>query len=125
MNTEHGKKKIEQVLEERIYNFVLRTIKLVRALPREMADQEIGRQLLRSATSIAANYEEATVAYTKADFTHKLAIAFKEAKETNLWLRLLRDAGLSKSDMLAELIQESLELKKILGKSVKTAKENP
>ncbi|MFH1230167.1 MAG: four helix bundle protein [Planctomycetota bacterium] len=116
---------IEQDLAERIYNFVLGVIKLVRSLDREMSAQEIGRQLLRSATSIAANYEEATVAFTKADFTHKLSISFKEAKETNLWLRLIRDSELSNSNVLSKLIQESLEIKKILGKSVKTAKENP
>ncbi|MFH0887599.1 MAG: four helix bundle protein [Planctomycetota bacterium] len=123
---DNGKiKNIEQDLAERIYNFVLSVIKLVRSLDREMSAQEIGRQLLRSATSIAANYEEATVAFTKPDFTHKLSISFKEAKETNLWLRLIRDSELSNSNVLSKLIQESLEIKKILGKSVKTAKERP
>ncbi len=117
-------KEIEHDLEDRIYKFALKIIRLVKELSRELAAQEIGRQLLRSATSIAANYEEATVGFSKADFTHKLSIAFKEAKETNLWLRLIKDANLSGSDELNSLIQESLELKKILGKSVKTAKEN-
>ena len=115
---------IEFDMAKRIYNFVLKTIKLIRVLQNEMATREIGRQLLRSATSIAANYEEATVGFTKADFTHKISIAFKEAKETNLWLRLLRDANLAKAAELDELIQESLEIKRILGKSVKTAKEH-
>jgi four helix bundle protein len=126
MNNEpHKIKDIERNLEARIYNFALSVIKLVRALSREMSAQEMGRQLLRSATSIAANYEEATVAFTKADFTHKMSIAFKEAKETNLWLRLIRDSELFKSDELSRLVQESLEIRKILGKSVKTAKEHP
>ncbi|MBI4834952.1 MAG: four helix bundle protein [Planctomycetes bacterium] len=115
---------IENDLSDRTYKFALSVIELVRKLPREMAAQEIGRQLLRSATSIAANYEEATVAFSKEDFTYKLSISFKEAKETNLWLRLLKDSELNKSEDIDKLIQESLEIKKIFGKSVKTSKQN-
>jgi four helix bundle protein len=117
-------KDIERNISERIYKFVLQVIALVRTLPREIAGQEMGRQLLKSATSIAANYEEACVAFSKQDFIYKISISFKESKETNLWLRLLRDSGLVKIESLKELIQESLEIQKIFGKSVKTAKMN-
>lgn len=109
-------------LSERLYNFALRIIELVRSLPKEMAALEIGKQLLRSGTSVAANYEEATAAFSKEDFTHKISIAFKESKEANLWLRLLRDSKLVQSQELEELIQEFEEIKNILGRSVKTAK---
>lgn len=71
-------------LGERLYTFALRVIKLVRSLPREMAALEVGRQLLHSGTSVAANYEEATGAFSKEDFTYKISIAFKESKEANV-----------------------------------------
>ena len=121
-NEEKGKRKKD--LSERLYNFGLKIVKLVRQLPREMAAQEIGRQLLRAGTSAAANYEEATVAFSKEDFTYKISISFKEMKESNLWLRLLRDSGIKKGETIEDLIRESVELRKILGKSVKTAKGN-
>ena len=121
-NEEKGKHKKD--LSERLYNFALRIVKLVRQLPREMAAQEIGRQLLRAGTSAAANYEEATVAFSKDDFTYKISTSFKEMKESNLWLRLLRDSGIKRGETIEDLIQESIELRKIVGKSVKTAKGN-
>ena len=101
-------------LGERLYDFALRIIKLVRSLPKEMAALEVGRQLLHSGTSIAANYEEAAAAFSKEDFTYKLSIAFKESKEANLWLRLLRDSRLVQSQEVEHLIQESAEIKNIL-----------
>ena len=91
-------------LGERLYDFALRIIKLVRSLPKEMAALEVGRQLLHSGTSIAANYEEAAAAFSKEDFTYKLSIAFKESKEANLWLRLLRDSNLVQSQEVEALI---------------------
>lgn len=109
-------------LSEQLYDFALRIIELVRLLPKETAALEVGKQLLRSGTSVAANYEEATAAFSKEDFTYKISIAFKESKEANLWLRLLRDSKLVQSQELEELIQESDETKNILGRSVKTAK---
>ena len=114
----------EKELSDRLYRFTLRIVKLVQALPRNMAAQEIGRQLLRAGTSVAANYEEATVAFSKGDFIYKVNTSFKEAKETNLWLRLLRDSDIKKGEIIEDLIQESTEIKKILGKSVKTAKQS-
>lgn len=88
----------------------------------EVAAYEIGRQLIRSGTSITANYEEAKGAFSKDDFTYKLNTAFKEARETNLWLRLLNDSKIMKDDQVKEVIKESEEIRNILGKGVKTAK---
>lgn len=110
-------------LRERFYAFALRIVKFVRKLPKEMAALEIGRQLIKSGSSISANYEEATGAFSKEDFTYKVSVAFKEARETNLWLRLLRDSGISTGDSTDDLIQESEEIRNILGKSVSTAKK--
>ncbi len=109
-------------LRERFYGFALRVITLVRHLPKDMVAQEIGRKLLRSATSIAANYEEAAGAFSREDFIYKISIAFKEARETNLWLRLLKDTGFLMRDV-EELIRESESVRNILGKSVSTAKD--
>lgn len=100
-------------------------IKLVRGLPREVAGYEIGKQLIRSGTSIAANYEEATAGFSKEDFIYKLSISFKESKESRLWLRLLNDSGLTGSSTgLLELIRESEEISKILAQSLKTSRIN-
>ena len=110
---------------ERFYKFALRIVELVRKLPREMVAREIGRQLLRSGTSIAANYEEATGAFSKEDFIYKISIAFKEAKETTLWLRLMLDSRIvDEGEEISEIIKESEEIRNILGKSVKTAQKN-
>ncbi|MGQ9695770.1 MAG: four helix bundle protein [Thermodesulfobacteriota bacterium] len=109
-------------LRERFYSFVLEVIKFGNSLFREMVAFEMGKQLLRSGCSIAANYEEATGAFSTDDFIYKLSIAFKEAKETNLWLRLFKDSGISGGERVQRLIQESEEVRNILGRSVVTAK---
>lgn len=91
-------------IDGRVYDFVLRVIKLVRSLPKETVGREMGRQLLRAATSISANIEEARGGFSKNDFTFKMNTAFKEARESNLWLRLIRDSGLMGSTRMAGLV---------------------
>jgi four helix bundle protein len=118
---ENKEQKID--LDGRVYNFVLRAIKLVRSLPKETVGREMGRQLLRAATSIAANIEEARGGFSKSDFTFKMNTAFKEARESNLWLRLIHDSGLVNSVRMADIIRESEEIRNILGATVKTAKK--
>ena len=93
-------------LKDRLYKFALQVIRLVKMLPKETAGFEIGKQLIRSGTSIAANYEEATAGFSREDFVYKLSISFKEAKETNLWLRLLKDSELITAEHSIELIKE-------------------
>ncbi|MEW6418388.1 MAG: four helix bundle protein [Nitrospirota bacterium] len=110
-------------LGKRFYEFALKIVKFVRTLPKEMAAYEIGKQLLKAGTSIAANYEEARGAFSKEDFTYKISISFKEAKEAVLWLKLIRDSGITKGDEISSLIQESEEIRNILGKSVATSKK--
>lgn len=111
-----------QDLNERFYNFALKIVFLVRKLPRGVATYEIGRQLVRAGTSIAANYEEARGAFSKEDFIYKISIAFKEARETNLWLRLMRDSKIINGNNVNNLINESEEIRNILGTSLKTAR---
>jgi four helix bundle protein len=72
-------------IEDRTYRFALRVIKLVQAMPKEVAGSVLARQLLRAATSIGANVEEALAAESKRDFTHKMGIAHKEAREAHYW----------------------------------------
>ena len=109
-------------LGERLLNFAVRVIKLVEALPNTIAGRRIGDQLLRSGTSPGANYEEAQGAESHADVTHKLQIALKEIREAHFWLRVIHRAELLPQHRLAELIDESEQLKKILSKAVATAK---
>lgn len=80
---------------------------------------------MRSGTSIAANIEEAQGAFSKKDFIYKMQTAFKEARETNLWLRLIKDSSLiiKYSEKLEALIKESIEIRNILGVIVKNSKK--
>lgn len=109
-------------LDERSFKFAFRIIKLVSALPRTNMGDIMGRQVLRSGTSIGANIEEAYAATTKRDFTYKMAIALKEARETHYWLRLICEAGLVADTRANALLQEALEIKLILGRTVLTSK---
>jgi four helix bundle protein len=111
-------------LDDRLLDYGVRVIKLVQALPPGLAGRRIGDQLLRSGTSVGANYEEAQGAESKADFIHKLQIALKELRESHYWLRLIAGAGLVQTSQMAELIDEATQLRAILSKSVATAKEN-
>lgn len=110
-------------IKERAYDFVVRIVKFVRSLPRNMACQELSRELLKSGTSVGANVEEAEGGFSNKDFTFEMSIAFREAKETNYWLRVVKDSGFVRSQELDYLIKESGEIKRILGSIVKTSKE--
>ena len=99
---------------DRTYSFALRIIKLVSSLPVNKVCQVIGGQLLRSGTSVGANMEEAQAAYSKKEFRNKVGISHKEARESNYWLRLLRDSGQVKEELIEDLIKESEEITKVL-----------
>ena len=98
-------------------------MKLVASLPKTPVGRRIGDQLLRSGTSVGANYEEAQGAESKADFTHKLQIALKELRESRYWLRLLAVSATIPPHRLEEIIDEATQLRAILSKAVATAKE--
>ena len=109
-------------LDERLLEYGARIIKLVEALPQTIVGRRIGDQLLRSATAVGANDEEAQGAESKDDFVHKLQVALKELRESYYWLRLLAKAGTLSPDRLADLIDESSQLRAMLSKAVATAK---
>lgn len=127
MRTQKSKAQAKTIvdLEQRFYDFAVAIVKFVNKFDNRMTARELGRQLLRSGTSIAANYAEAKGAFSKSDFIYKLNISFKEARETCLWLSLLSDAGVIEIDVIFEaLLIEAKEIRNILGKSVRTAKES-
>ncbi len=111
-------------LKWRTYNFALRVIDLLGDLPRDYIFEVIGKQLLRSATSIGANIVEAQAGRSKRDFTNFYQIALKSCNESKFWLAIIRDKSPDdKSKKLAvALIQESLELGNMLGASLLTLK---
>ncbi len=114
----------------RTYKFALRTIHIVNKLPQSPVTYRIIGQLTGCGTSIGSNAEEASAAFCKKDFIYKMSIASKESRETNYFLRLLRDSGLIKDKTLfnevLEAIDESNEIRRILTSIVKTSqtKEN-
>jgi len=106
-------------LSERTVDYGLAAMEFCEALPRTAAGRHIGDQLLRSATSVAANYAEASEAESPADFVHKLKLAQKELKESRVWL--LFAARLFPGDAVESLKAESRELLLMIGKSINTA----
>jgi len=110
-------------LQARTKAFALRVIKLVDALPRGTAGWVIGRQLLRSATSVGANYRAACRAQSHAEFAAKLSIVVEEADESLYWLELLQESGLIKPRRLTELLKEANQLVAISVAARKTAKQ--
>ncbi|MBI1812062.1 MAG: four helix bundle protein [Nitrospirae bacterium] len=110
-------------IQERTYEFAIMVVKFVKKLPANTGGFVIGRQLIRSGTSIGANIEEATGAFSKDDFIFKMNIALKESRETNYWLRLIKDSELMKSTEVENLINESENIKNILSAIVRTSKE--
>ncbi|MBI3189251.1 MAG: four helix bundle protein [Ignavibacteriales bacterium] len=109
-------------IQERTFNFGLRIIKVGDSLPSTRSGNVIGKQLIRSGTSVGANVEEAEAAYTKDDFIYKMNIALKEARETHYWLRMVKASGMLKPTRLDSIIKEADELKKILGAIVSKAR---
>ena len=85
-------------IKERSFEFGVRIIKFVQKLPKNHAGYKIGGELLDAATSIGANIEEAAGGFSKKDFTYKMGVALKEARESNYWLRLIKVSELVKSE---------------------------
>lgn len=99
-------------------------IDLYRKLRKHKIGQILGKQLLNSWTSIGANVEEAQGAESKADFIHKISVAYKEARETGYWLRLVNKGCLLSFEEIKEVYKEREELVKILNSILKTSKKN-
>ncbi len=112
-------------LEQRTYLFAKNCRFFVKALPKSLSNIEDGRQLIRSSGSVGANYIEANEKLGDKDLTMRLKIARKEAKESEYWLRLLKDLNANHEEITEELIREAFELKKILSSIInKTSRKN-
>jgi four helix bundle protein len=109
-------------LKQRTKQFALRTIKLVEALPNGQPAQILGRQLLRSGTSIGSNYRAACRARSSADFIAKMGIVEEEADETLYWMELLVESGITETSEVNFLMREATELLAMTVASIKTAK---
>ena len=114
--------KAENVVREKSYAFALRIVKLYKYLAETKKEHVIAKQLLRSGTSIGANVEEAVGGQSKKDFTAKIAIAYKEARESEYWLRLLKDGGYLDDNAAESVLADCRELLKLLGSIQKTLK---
>ena len=109
-------------LKDRTKQFALRIMRLCRSLPRREDARVIARQVLRSGTSVGANYRAACRARSKPEFVAKLGIVLEEADETVFWLELLQESEIVSSPKLASLLQEARELTAIFVASICTAK---
>ena len=112
-------------LADRLLVFGSEVLTLGGRMPRDFKGKHIAQQLIRSATSAGANYEEARAAESPADFVHKLRVAAKEMRETIYWLRLVQQSALlAQGPTLTPLLKEANELAAILMASARTAKSN-
>lgn len=114
--------KFKNEFKKRLYNWVLRLIKFIDKLPKDSVCSVIGKQLLRSGTSVLANYIEANSASSKKDFINFFTHSLKSANESKMWLTLLRDANKGDKDELKWLLEESIEISNVLASSILTLK---
>jgi four helix bundle protein len=111
-------------LAQRTKNFALQVIRFFPKLPRTTEAQILGKQLLRAATSVGANYREACRGRSKAEFIAKCGDSLREIEETSYWLELLTESELANAEQLHLLREECRELTAIFVTVVKRAKEN-
>jgi len=119
---ENDKSKFKNEFKKRLYSWVLRLIKFIDKLPRNSACDVMGKQLLRSGTSVLANYVEANSASSKKDFINFFNHSLKSSNESKVWLTLLRDTDKGDKNELHWLLKELLELSNILASSIITLK---
>ncbi len=111
-------------LHKRLYDYALAIVRFVEKLPKDSVSQTLGRQLLRSGTSVSANIVEAGSASSKKDYINFFTHALKSANESKFWISLLKDSGKCSSESAETILKETAELANILGASVKTMKAN-
>lgn len=110
----------ESILKAKSYEFAIRIVKLSQFLVSEHREFILSKQVLRSGTAVGALIREAEYGQSKADFRHKMAIALKEASETDYWLNLLRDPNYLTEKLFQSLSSDCIELIKLLTATVKT-----
>ena len=114
----------ESVLIQMSLKFSVKIIKLQQYLIKEKKENIVSKQIIRSATSIGANINEANYGSSKADFIAKMHIALKECAETEYWIRLLKESEYISNDVFNKLISDCLSIKRMLISTLNTAKTN-
>lgn len=114
----------ENELKTRTKQFGLRVMNLVTVLPKTTDGRAIGSQLVRSGTSVGANYRAACRSRSKAEFIAKIGVVVEEADESAFWLELIMDGGILKPELVSPLHEEAEDLTAIFAASCRTAKTN-
>lgn len=112
------------ILIDKSIDFATRIVKLYQYLVKTKKETTLSKQLLRSGTSIGANINEASYGQSRADFISKMHIALKETAESEYWLKLLSRSGYIDSKLADSLINDCVEIKRILIASINTARTN-
>ena len=113
----------QEEMKMRTKQYALRVIRLVQSLPKNLVAEVLGKQLLRSGTSVGANYRAACRAKSTADFINKLSIVEEEADESIFWMELLIEGKIIKENLLENLMEEGNQILSIVVSSIKTSKE--
>ena len=119
------KGKLKEEFKERIYKYIIRLVKFLNGLPKDNVIREIINQLMRSGTSIGANYFEAQSASSKKDYQNYFSHSLKSANESKFWLTIMFESGLIPKNLISEsnwLLQETKELANIFASSILTMK---
>ena len=119
---ENDKEKFKNEFKKRLYDWVLRLIKFIDNLPKDSVCGVLGKQLLRSGTSVLANYIEANSASSRKDFINFFTHSLKSANESKMWLTLLRDTNKGGQEELDWLLKELIEIANVLASSIITLK---
>ena len=113
----------ENIIRDKSYAFAIKIIDTYKII-KEKKEYELGRQLLKSGTSIGANIEEAIGGQSRKDFLSKMQISYKEARETQYWIKLLRDTGYLHIDHTQSLLTDLEEILRILGSIIKSIRNS-
>jgi four helix bundle protein len=106
----------DNIVQQKSFDFAVRAIEIYKFLNKEKKEFILSKQFLRSATSIGANIEEAIGGQSTADFVSKISIAYKEARETIYWIRLLKETSYLEEAQSKSLLADALEICRILAK---------
>lgn len=112
---------MENDLKERTKKYALRVIKLVRFLPKTTEGRTVGNQLIRSGTSVGANYRAVCRARSRAEFIAKLGVVIEEIDESAFWLEIIIEAGIMKKELVDSLLKETNEIVAIMVSSSNSA----
>jgi len=113
----------ENIIQKKSYEYAIRIVNLFKYLKEEKKEFVLAKQLLRSGTSIGANIEESIGAASRTDFNHKMRLAYKEARETHYWIRILKDTDYINSKQSESLLNDIEEILKIIASILKNLQE--